>query len=225
MEPGNGTAAAIDANHPLSDIDHPAWQVREQLRREAYAEGVRHVSEQMVGAVEALLPLGDDALRAGMTMLCEMYRSQRDDRPADWSRIRFEARNAGRTTRGDGTNCPVRLDGTGPHPQFCVECAAEAGARAAVRHLAPAAPTVDASRAQSAAELLDQFLTDLDTWASRCGLPGAPVSLPAIRWFVEGWLAAGEIPPPPDADAIEDAQCITTQAAIAHIDALTRGKP
>jgi hypothetical protein len=158
-----------DAAGPLSDIDHPAWRVREQLRREAYAAGAAAVSEQMVGAVEALLELGDDgALRAGMTLLCQVWRVQQGQQSAT---------------------------------------------------------TIDASRAQSAAELLDQFLTDLDTWASRCGLPGAPVSLPAIRWFVEGWLAAGEIPPPPDADAIEDAQCITTQAAIAHIDALTRGKP
>ncbi len=172
MEPGNGTAAAIDANHPLGDIDHPAWRVREQLRREAYAAGAGAVSEQMVGAVEALLELGDDgALRAGMTMLCETWRTQQ------------------------------------------------------ARQGWPA--TVDAKRAQSAAELLDQFLTALDSWATQGGWSRV-YSAAELRWFAERWLPAGEIPaglPQPMLDAMEDARCTTTQAAIAHIDALTRERP
>ena len=88
-------------------------------------------------------------------------------------------------------------------------------------------PTIDAKRAQSAAELLDQFLTALDSWATDGGWSRV-YSAAELRWFAEQWLPAGEIPaglPQPMLDAMEDARCTTTQAAIAHIDALTRERP
>jgi len=160
----SAAAMAAEMGAPLSDWDHPAWRWREEIRGAA----VREISGAMIGAVEALLlaPVGDDSLRAALTMLCQTWRAQQARRPAT---------------------------------------------------------TVDATRAQSGAELIDQFLTDLDTWAAQCGLPGAPLSLQAIRWFAEGWLPAGEIPPA-DAAAIEDGQCLTMRAAVAHIDALTRSE-
>lgn len=152
------------AGGPLSDWDHPTWRWREQI----HGAAAREISEQMVGAVESLLPLGDDAMRAGMTMLCQVWRAQQ------------------------------RL---------------------------PA--TVDATRAQSAAELIGQFIADLETWAMRPDEPTGCLGVlcgPDLRRFAAHWLPAGELPPPADAAAaavLEDAQSATTRAAIAHIDALT----
>jgi hypothetical protein len=88
-------------------------------------------------------------------------------------------------------------------------------------------PTVDATRAESAAELLDRFLTDLDTWAHQAGRARL-YFLPTLRWFAAQWLPGGEIPLPagdPDRGAYEDAQCTTMRAAMAHIDTLTEPRP
>ena len=48
-------------------------------------------------------------------------------------------------------------------------------------------PTIDAKRAQSAAELLDQFLTALDSWATDGGWSRV-YSAAELRWFAEQWL-------------------------------------
>lgn len=110
---------------------------------------------------------------------------------------------------------------------------------------------VDAARSLSAAELLDRFMTDLDTWVMRDDEPTGCLGvlcLPDLRRFTAHWLPAGEIPPriTPQADpqpvdrywldgvtsiasretltdptATEDAQCLSMRAAMAHLDALT----